>query len=159
MAISTPTAESVRTIVGGLFDRELTIDTIAPVIYSANVPMTIAVYTNDAGTPQALFLCDVGLAAHAAAALVLLPVNTSQACADGGYISDELIENYHEVANVASGLFVDTDGSRVSLRELIAPGSPIPKDVRPLLAMPGGRTAVEMDIEGYGRGRMLLHSA
>jgi hypothetical protein len=159
VSISTPTPQTVRSVIGGLFDKDLNIEALPPSSFNAHDPMTIAVYANDEGKPQALFLCDVGLAAHAAAALVMLPVAKSQTCADGGYIDDELLENYHEVVNVGAGMFVDSSGGRVTLRELIAPGSPLPRDIRPLLVMPAGRATIEMGIEGYGRGRMLMHCA
>lgn len=156
MGVVVPTEDSIKSVVGGLFDKELEFEAVPCAAWNRLEPVTMAIYASDDGKPLGIFLCDVGLAAHAAAALVLLPATKSAMCAEGGYIDDELLENFHEVANVASGLFNSPSTPRVALRDLLSPPVEVPRDARPILIAPSARIQLEMSIEGYGKGRMTL---
>jgi len=149
----------VAQVLGGLFDKQLGFDDRAPEPWTRHEPMTCAIYADDNGKAAALMLCDVGLAAYAGAALVLLPPTKAAPCAEGGYIDDELLENFHEVANVASALFNADGAPRVHLRELLSPPVDFPLDVRPLLVAPFARLHLDLNIEGYGKGRVVLLAA
>jgi hypothetical protein len=100
--------------------------------------------------------CDVALASYSGAALSLIPAPTVQPSVRAGKLADGTFENFAEVMNIARGWF-DTPGQPpVKMRRCIPSPCDLPKDLIALLLKPAERLDLDIEIDGYGAGKMLL---
>jgi hypothetical protein len=111
-----------------------------------------ALYVDDAGSVVAATLCDMSLAAHAGAALSLIPPRVAEESVRDGVLSDNLAENFGEILNIGSQLFASV-GKHVKHQ-----GPLDPKAGNPPLALNGLKTRLDLDVEivGSGSGGMSL---
>jgi hypothetical protein len=114
----------------------------------------VAVYTHDQQT-RAAFVCELALGAHAAAALQVFPPSRAANSIKDGRLEDDLLENLHEVFNICTQLINATSPVHVSLAS-VCPFQEAPQALKESLAKTPMRMQVEVDIQGYGRGRMSL---
>lgn len=98
--------------------------------------------------------CDVAFAAYSAAAFALIPAAVAKDSVKDGRLEDTLEEIYAEVLNVLSRAFADTDGERITLNEKVFPPAPMPECMSQRPA--GGEIGLEVDIDGYGKGTLVL---
>ena len=67
-----------------------------------------------------------------------------------------LVENFKEVLNVCAQLFCEPQSPRVKLQDVFTDTSDRPTNVLGLLAKPKKRIDIELEITGYGTGRMAV---
>jgi hypothetical protein len=114
------------------------------------------VFMADGEVPGALYLVDLELAAAMAAALVMMPAGlVKESVSEKTHIAG-LAENSFEVLNVASRLVNRAGGVHYKLREQILPGASLPEDVAPMLEAPSQRIDLDLTVEGYGSGRLVI---
>ncbi|MBL8768672.1 MAG: hypothetical protein JNL94_14945 [Planctomycetes bacterium] len=103
-----------------------------------------------------IVFCDVALACYSGAALSLIPAATVQQSVRAGKMADGTFENFSEVLNIARGWF-DTPGQPpVKLRRCVPAPCDLPKELIALLLKPAERLDLDIEIDGYGAGKMLL---
>ena len=117
-------------------------------------PLTQARARALANGPGAVIVCDVAMAAHAGAALSLIPPRVAEESVKDGELSEMLASNFAEVLNVASQLFHGADGHArlVDVRTGADPGDAAAAAVQ----SPVGRLDLTVDIAGYGTGALSL---
>lgn len=101
---------------------------------------------------------DLAFAARAGAAFSLIPADAAADAIKQRALDDTLRENFAEVLNVVSRLFVPTQGQRVTLRETFLPPTAPPAEALPVAGTPGG-VCFKVDIDGYGEGLLSLRLA
>ena len=93
---------------------------------------------------------DLALAHRAGAALAMVPVGAVEDVGDS--VDDEWIEFYREVANVLSRTVNEASPERVRLD----PGIQHDPDALVAVEAAGGLLALQVTIDGYGEGRLLV---
>jgi hypothetical protein len=101
-------------------------------------------------------LADLSLVCLAGAAFSLIPADAARDSIKAKGIEDFVRENFSELLNIFSGLFTADRSQRVRLSATRFPADAANSDLAALVANPAKRMDVEVDIEGYGRGRMSL---
>jgi hypothetical protein len=127
-----------------LLGKQVVVKRVSPTI---SVTTHIARYVDDAGGPSALCACDITLASSMGAALALIPSRVAVEAARRGELSPEMLDNLHEVLNVASALFL---GAHVHLAEVVVVRRP---DVS---AGWRSRLDLEVGVAGYDGGHLAL---
>jgi hypothetical protein len=100
--------------------------------------------------------CDRSLVAYAGAALSLVPADAARESLADAELDEVLVENFAEILNICSRLFEGGTGQRVTLSTLEEPGPAASAVSRAMLKNPVKRLDLEVDIAGYGKGRLAL---
>lgn len=112
-------------------------------------------YVDGTGRQVALCVVEMPLALAMSAALTMMPPSSGTEWASSGALPDALAENLHEVTNVMATA-VQAGGARCTLSELagFAPGEQLP-GIEQIRAASSSES-FEVDVEGYGAGRLSL---
>jgi hypothetical protein len=101
---------------------------------------------------------DIELANHAGAALAMVPTAVATDAIRARMVEGDMLENLREVANIMASLFT-CPTSHIKLKVLArTPPAPAP-DIVALTARPVRRLDLEVDITGYGAGRLAIFFA
>jgi hypothetical protein len=114
------------------------------------------VFVADAQAQGALYLIDLELAAALGAALVMMPAGLVRESVSDKALVPALVENCFEVLNVASRLVNRAGGVHYKLREQVLPGAALPEDAAGVLDGHTQRVDLELSVEGYGGGRLVI---
>ena len=88
----------------------------------------------------------------------MLPADFAKDSIKDGAVDPTLLENLHEVLNVAAHLWNQVGERHVRLRSADPAAGALP-EVHDLLASPAGQTSFVVQIQGYGGGVLTLASA
>ena len=114
----------------------------------------LGAYICDDGRLGAVAYSDLSFAAHAGAALAMVPVQTAEDDVKSGALGEELRENFYEVLNIMAAMFPDAGGPHVKLNQFIS--APMPAKVVRANELALGRLGVTLSIEGYGSGSLSI---
>jgi hypothetical protein len=153
--IKMPTAFQVSDCVRRLTRRETTVTVLAKPA-AAQLPYAGTFHSGDR---EVIAMCaaDLAFAAFAGATLSLIPAESAQERIRTGALDEMMQENFAEVFNVLSRIFVVPETTRMALLEPIFP----PRAV-PVMPDPGAtvtsmlRADYEINISGYGVGCFAL---
>jgi hypothetical protein len=152
-----PPREPVRQLYNVLLQRTVAVERSKVGLQPhLGVPMVAAAYSVDGGRIAAIGLWDLPLAASAAAAMGMLPPTTVGEVLSAGTLDDELMELFHEIANVTARLLNSSGTPHVVLRTIEQLPAPLPRDANALLTNPVTRLDYSVDVEGFGAGLMSL---
>lgn len=154
-----PLAESVQKMLADLLGKPVTVKKATPGLLSIAKPGVAAHYVYDNGTTGALILCDLPLSICAGAALMLLPPAAATDAVKAGKLNENIIENIREVLNICASLFIYEDRAHVRLREIHPLPGQTPPEVAKVITRPAGRMEVDVNVPGYGAGKMALLTA
>ncbi len=144
--------ESLTSLLGTTLGRPVK---AAPVIKREPKPTDyLAVYAHDRRA-RAAFVCDLSLAAHASAALQFFPPDRAAENIQSGTLEEDLAENLHEIFNICAQVINAVSTVHVSLAH-VCQYQEAPQWLKECLQTGETRMHVEVDINGYGRGRMGL---
>lgn len=150
-----PSAKQTRELLEGLFGREMTVFTGAPMVDPTGPGgAVVAEYISDQLRLAALVVMDVPMAARAGAAIALMPSTVSEEAVDDGELTDVLLENAGEIFNVMASLFNAEGAPHVRLNAVHAPNAALPSDVAPWVMAYVARLNLACDISGYGPGAL-----
>jgi hypothetical protein len=110
-------------------------------------------------TVMAMCAADIAFAAYSGAALSLIPGESAQERVKAGVLDEMLQENFAEVLNVLTRIFVVPETTRVALLEPIFPPRAMPQTLE--LADAAARVQradFEIEISAYGKGHLALWS-
>ncbi|MBI5537705.1 MAG: hypothetical protein HY898_33585 [Deltaproteobacteria bacterium] len=157
---SLTTPETVSRLLSGLLMRPITVkrSTVA-LNLAAPTPAVVAHFQTNEGEVSGVCVFDLPLAAHLAACLSLVPAGVAQEAIRARSLSPGLMENFKEILNVCSQLFLADNGPRISFRGTLAFPGTIPDPVREVMFHPVTRLDVEVMIPAYGNGKMTLRAA
>jgi len=148
------TPELTGVLLRDLLGRAVTVKKSTPMALTAKTPFVIAVYSAGQNPVAYLCICDLPLAASVGAALCMLPASSIQETIRAGTLAPAVEPNLHEVFNVMSRLFDAAGTAHASLAGLHLPSTPLPAAVTKLMSGPANRLDVEVNISGYGVGRL-----
>jgi uncharacterized membrane protein YccC len=114
----------------------------------------VAVYAHDRRT-RAAFFCDLALAAYASDALQVFPQDRATENIANGDLEEDLRENLHEIFNICTQVINAVSPVHVSLAH-VCQYHEAPQWLQECLGTAETRMNVEVEIHGYGRGRIGL---
>lgn len=150
-----PAALEVRELLEGLLGRNVSAIIGTGMVDPGQHPgAVVGVYVDDMLKLRALIVMDLPLACHVGAAIALLPAATAREAADQGLMTPALYDNTAEILNVAASLFNNANAPHVRLYEAHAPRETLPADVAKWVTAYVRRLDMELEVEGYGSGRI-----
>lgn len=149
---SLPSLDVVAQTLQAFVRREVTV-TMAPAGGAGLLPLA-GIYHDGSQQPVAACLSDVPFAAASAAAFALFPARVAAEAAAAKLLDESLAEIFAEVLNVLSRLFTSHDSQRITLRDKFLPPQALPAQLAAL--RPEDCLDLAVDIDGYGKGRLLL---
>ncbi len=149
-----PSNKEIRDLLVNLLGREVTLRPATPLVVSARKPASVAVYVDARLVVRAVIACDLPLSAYAAAAIALMPPPSAEEALERRMLGEVLTENLYEVLNVGASLFNVGAAPHLRLLDLHAAGNPMPGEVLMRTLTLGRREDLEVEIAGYGTGRL-----
>ena len=110
-------------------------------------------------TMIAMCAADLAFAAYTGAALAMIPADAAEERIKAGALDQDLEENFAEVLNVLTRVFIVPDTHRVALIGAISPPNALPATIEGAAAASVKRADFELDLDGYGRGYLTLWGA
>ena len=153
--MSLPAPKEVRDLFEDLLGRPVTVSPTDPVLSEAVRRTMVALYVDNALKLQAVIGLELSLAVYAGAALGLIPPGGAQDSVEEGVMTPMVAENVTEVCNIMAGLL----NRHLRLYQRFLPGEGPPTDaVGHLLAL-GRRLDLNVDVSGYGSGKLSISLA
>jgi len=154
--IKMPSAFQVSECVRRLTRRESEVTVLAKPSATVKLPYGGTFHGGDRAV-VAMCAGDLAFAAFTGAALSLIPAESAQERIRTGVLDEMMQENFAEVLNVLSRIFVVTETTRMTLLEPILPPCAVPTTLAPGVAATSIlRADYEIDIGGYGLGHLAL---
>jgi hypothetical protein len=147
-----PSRHAIRSLVEGLIGRDIQLKDTGPI--SPRTTNLIAVYVTDKLTVSAVAVLDIEGAARLGGSLGMLPKGGVDDAIAERDLSALLRDNAYEVLNVLSAVFNVENAPHVRLYQMYGPNGQVPADVLALSQAMGSRMDLELDISGYGPGRL-----
>jgi two-component system chemotaxis response regulator CheY len=157
-AIPLPIQESVRDLLADLLGRGVAVDKAGELDLGSQ-PGVVGLYVTGDDTVTAVALGDVGFVCRTGAALAMIPAAVADESVTAGEIPENLLENTHEVINIASRLVNSASTPHVRLTDVHVMPASLPDDVSALMASPSARRDFAVTIDGYGDARFSLLTA
>ncbi|MGD9957509.1 MAG: hypothetical protein AB7V23_15720 [Candidatus Nanopelagicales bacterium] len=154
--VQLPHPKDVRDMFEGLLGRGIDVATGQPVTPSQAQWAAVGAYVEDNLALSAVIVADVPLAAHAGAALGLLPVAGAADAISLGVVDGAMWENFAEMLSIGISLLNHDDTPHVRLYESYPPGELPPADVLELAKGLGRRLDLAISIAGYGSGHLSI---
>ncbi len=107
-------------------------------------------------TPVAACMADIPFAAFSGAAFSMIPADAARDSIKAGVLDEGMEDNFGEVLNVLSRLFADQGNHRITLQTKSFPPAALPEVASAALTAAGKKLDLEVDIDGYGKGLLML---
>jgi hypothetical protein len=146
----------IKDVLDGLLGREVEVSPGEPFTAVDATGGAIAVYIDDGNALQAVAGWDLPAAANIGAAVGLVPRGGAEAAIEDRYLPENLLENLNEVSNVLASIFQIPGNPHLRLDETYRPVNAAPADAVQLLYVLGRRVDLELDVPGYGSGRLAV---
>jgi CheY-like chemotaxis protein len=151
-----PPPHRVKELLEGLLSREVQLRPGDPVLPTSTARAVVGTYVDDRLRLTAVVVADLAFAAHAGAAVGLLPAGAANEVIASGTLTPAVARNVAEVLNVTARLLNTPSKPQIRLYEIHSPTDVLPVDVLALLRSFGARLDVVVDIAGYGGGGLSL---
>lgn len=148
-----PTAEQVRELVASLVGRDTTVQPGDPVVRSSG-DAYVGIYASDTTDTAAVVALDLALAGVLGGALGMLPAQRVRDAIAMRSLPANAEENLAEVANIMAGMINSGGSAHVRMTSLVGPDDDGPGLAMALTGAMGGRLDVQVEVEGYGSGRL-----
>lgn len=156
MSQDLPQNKDIRDLLEMLLGKDVTLSPGDPVSAEDSPAPTTGVYVDDTECLSAVVMMDMALTGYAGAAIGLVPVAGAQAAIDEWSLPQNIYDNAFEVLNVLASLLCDSTDVHQRLYETYRAADLLPGDVVAWSAQPGPRRDVEIEVRGYGRGRLSI---
>ena len=157
MSRELPVPKAVKDLFEELLGRPVTVgigEPFRPADLKAS-PL-VSTYVDDRLQLRAVVGMDLPLAAYAGAALGLIPSGGAQACIEDKELSANMSENVTEVCNIISSVLNREGEPRLRMHRTFLPGEAPPNDAAGPLQAIGRRLDLNVEVQGYGHGRMAI---
>jgi len=152
-----PVPKEVKDLFEELLGRSVSVSPGDPIrAADLSQQLLISVYVDDAMKMKAVVGMDFPLAVYAGAAIGLIPVGGARACLDDKQLTPMIAENVTEVCNVLSTLLNREGLPHVRMYQTYLPGQMPPADAVGYLLALGRRLDLNVDVQGYGKGRFAV---
>jgi hypothetical protein len=153
--VPVPSSAQVRELLQTLMSAAVEVAPAAPLLPGRETAV-VGVYVTDAEMVGAVVACELPLAAGLGGALGEVPAaEVEQAVAAGG-LEGDLVENAAEVLNVLAAAFNGPGAPPLKLGRVHAVGEELPPQLTPVFQYVMCRVDLQVDVAGYGGGRLSL---
>ena len=150
-----PSAEDVKGLLNGLFDRAVIVSQEdRPVLRGRDVHV-VGSYVDDEGELRAVVLCDLVLGNVLGAALALVPPPRVEEALEIGSVLEDLADNTREVLNVGASMF-NSASAHLKLKDTWVVPEQVAPDVVAFLRDTCTRSDLRVEVPGYGEGVLVL---
>jgi hypothetical protein len=139
-----------------MLGRDITVAPAEPWAPTLHDLGAVAVYVDDGCRLRALICCNLELSVALGASIALIPAKMAANSVDDQRLTQDMAENLHEVLNILASLFNPPNAPHVRLHALHLPGEPPPADLSARLRAWGARVDLQIEVDGYGGGRLSL---
>ncbi len=154
-----PDAEELRKLISQFVGKPVTLKAPAGPPKPNSAPQLQALYCADDGTPCAVASLDFLFAAYLGAALAMMPPGAAQDAAKTGKMSELLMDCTKEVLNVSAQLMNKPGRQHVALNRVVSGLQGLPPEIRAKMATARFQKEYDLEIAGYGRGRVVFRAA
>lgn len=154
-----PDAEELRALLAQLVGKPVALKAPVGPPKPNMAPQVQAMYCAADGTARAMASVDLTLAANLGAALAMMPPATAVEAARAGKMNELLADCLHEVLNVCARLLNRPGGMHVVLKKVAAAPESLPADVRANLSKAPLQREYDLEVAGYGRGKIVFRAA
>jgi hypothetical protein len=151
-----PPVKLIKDVLDGLLGRDVEIAPSDPMATVDMVGGVLAAYVDDGNTLRAVAGWDLSAAAFVGAAVGLLPRGGAEDAVEERYVPENLQENLGEVSNVLASVFQIPGNPHLRLQTTYCPAASAPDQETQLLYALGQRIDLQLDVPGYGRGRLAV---
>ena len=148
-----PTADAVAKLLASLAGKNVTAKA-GPAVKPVPTGAAVAVCVDEAPHVVAVMVADVAFAAAAGAALAMIPPGAAQDAVRAGSLPPNIADNFREVANIMCSLLTASGGRGVRMADFSVTG--VPAAAEAVLGAAGARLDLEVDVQGYGKGRLAI---
>ena len=163
MAIVTPPAvpdaEELRALLSQLIGKPVALKAPVGPPKPNMSPQVQAMYCAADGTARATASVDLVLAANLGAALAMMPPAAAAEAAKAGKMNELLADCCREVLNVCARLMNKPGGMHVVLKKVTSAPDSLPADVRANMSKAPLQREYDMEVAGYGRGKIVFRAA
>ena len=150
-----PIQESVAEFISALLGLGSAATKVQPARIEADGAHVVGIYRDDLGRVAALVTADLAMAASSGAALAMIPSSAARDVVDRGALSDTLLDNFREVANITATLLNTPTTPHLRLDGVWLSDDPdLPHEAWDLLAAATKHREFLVTIDGYGTGRL-----
>lgn len=150
-----PQQVKVEETIAGLLGREITCRKAPRLVIAPSTTGVLGQLGHEDGAVFLYVYVDIPLACGMGGALSLISKSEVTASIQAGKPSEGLMENIEEVFNVCRTLFRTQEMHNARLVRLdILPAADLPKDIYKKLLKPVDRLDMEIQIDGYGGGKL-----
>ncbi len=150
-----PATKLIKDVLDGLLGKEVAIRPSETALQSADtVGGALATYVDDANALWAVVGWDLAAGANVGAAVALVPPAAAEDAVEERYLPEHLLENLGEVSNVLASSFQLPGNPHLRLERTYRPVASAPEDAVQLLYALGNRMDLDIDVPGYGAGRL-----
>ena len=155
-----PIQEGVGEFVTALVDRAAAASKVSPTKIDRDaderdIEWVVGVYHDQQGNLAALSLADLPFAAATGAALGMIPAAAAAEAVQVGRLSDTLLENYREVANIMASVLNSPSSPHLkSVGAWTTDDDELPDEIWDVLTAARKRREFAVTIDGYGNGRL-----
>src|SRR4051794_37176693 len=150
-----PDRKVIKDLFEGLLGRDVAVADGTAVDIGIPKPV-VASYVDDAHRLRSLAVFDIALAARAGAAIALVPKGAADDAVADMLLPENLFDNASEICNVLASAMGDAMGVHQRLSATYAPSDPVPVALLTTAGQLAAREDLELDITGYGTGRLSL---
>ncbi|MFY0408588.1 hypothetical protein [Solicola sp. PLA-1-18] len=156
-SIHIPAPHEIKSLCEGLLGRDVGLSDGTGVVPGIDAGARVALYIDDVNLPAAAVAGDLAFCAYAAAALGLVPAGGASASIEDGFLSPLLDEIVAEVFNVLASTFNIGEAPHLRLAKVYdSPVDLVPAARQALTSVGGRRADHQLDIAGYGSGRITI---
>lgn len=151
-----PPVKMIKDVLDGLLGNETTTTPGSSMNGVDTIGGVLATYIDNAGVLCAVVGWDLSAAANIGAALGLFPRGAAEDAIENQYVPDNLLDNLNEVSNVLASSFQLPGNPHLRLHESYRPVAAAPADATALLYNGVQRMDLNLEIPGYGVGRVAV---
>ncbi len=151
-----PSNLAIRNLLSDLLNRDVELKD-GPAVGVGGAPGSlVGLYVDDHLKSKAVVVFDFALAAHAGAAIGLLPPGASEAAIEDRDLPENLAVNAREVLNIMASLFNVEGAAHLKLYASYVPGEVLRPDVVDWATRTGSRLDLAVEVSRYGKGGLSI---
>lgn len=154
--VKLPGPDELGKIIGGLIGSAPKVSKAkSPLRALPSAPLLASEFMTPDGDLAAYLVVDMEFACRSGAALTLIPSNVADENISKPDREHEVFDNYREIANVLTAAFSVSD-TRLILRDSFGGSEALPDKIKTLTRKAKTRLDLQVEIPGYGPGKLTL---
>lgn len=151
-----PKTQEIAAVLRDLLGRAVNVkESKTPLSTGAGFKGVVTELVNSEGQISVVIVADLAFACHSGAAMTLMSPTESTDSLKKGLLTDVLRENYDEVTNVLTALYRPY-GKRMIRGRIFANGEKVSPPIASFMAKHKQHIHADIEVTGYGMGRMAL---